>query len=87
MKPLSLVASPNPFRDEVAIKYSLSAPCQIKLVICNLCGTVIKTLVESKQSAGNYSVRLADNDLPSGFYICRLDAGLQSGFVRLVKVK
>ena len=86
-KTLSLVASPNPFCDETAIKYSLSSPCRVKLVIYNLYGTVIQTLVENSQPAGNYSVSLADNALSSGFYICRLDAGLQSGFVRLVKVK
>ncbi len=84
---LPLSASPNPFRNEATISYRLTTPCQVKLVISNLCGAVIKTLVESNQPAGNYSVKLSDKDLPSGFYICHLYAGMQSGSVRLVKVK
>jgi hypothetical protein len=84
---LLLTASPNPFHDIVAIKYRLTAPCQVKLVVYDVYGTVIKKLVESKQQAGNYSVNFSDNALPSGFYICRLSAGTQSGSVRLVKLK
>lgn len=86
-KSLSLSSSPNPFHDEVTIIYRLKGACQVKLVICNLYGNVIKTLVENTQPEGNYSVCFSDNDLPSGLYVCRLYAGTQTQFIRLVKSK
>jgi hypothetical protein len=86
-KPISLSVSPNPFRKEATISYRLTSTCQVKLVICNLYGKPIKTLVEINQPEGNYSVNFSDNDLPSGLYVCCLYAGTQTQFIRLVKSK
>ncbi|MEI7660588.1 MAG: T9SS type A sorting domain-containing protein [Bacteroidota bacterium] len=84
---LSLSCYPNPFRDAAKISYKLPAECPVKVVLCNLYGSEIMTLVDKTQPAGSYSVNVTGEQLPAGFYICRLSAGSQTETSRLVKLK
>lgn len=84
---LSLSGYPNPFCAQTAIRYKIPVDCFVKVVICNLYGAEIKTLVDKNQPAGSYTVNFSDEPLPAGFYICRLSAGAQSETTRLIKLK
>jgi len=77
---------PNPFNPATTIKYSLPANFGdsdihrndsriIKLKIYDVLGREIRTLVNKKQSPGNYQVQFDASGLPSGVYIYRLEAG------------
>lgn len=66
---------PNPFNPETIITYSLSQSGQTSLVIYNLLGERIKTLINQYQSIGNYSYKLNLGGLPSGIYIYTLISG------------
>jgi hypothetical protein len=84
---LSLAASPNPFSDHTTITYKTPHDGFVKVSICNLYGTEIRSLVEKTQPAGTYSVNFSDENLPAGFYLCRITNGTQTQTVRLIRLK
>lgn len=83
----SLSCSPNPFLAQTTIKYKTPSAGLVELSIINVYGSEIKTLVEKIQPAGSYSIPLDGNDLPAGFYICRLKAGSHTNTARLVRLR
>ena len=71
---------PNPFNPETVIGYRLSAVSNVEIVIFNSLGQKVKTLVNKKQSSGDYSVIWDGTDnlgssVSSGVYIYQLRAG------------
>jgi FlgD Ig-like domain len=71
---------PNPFNPTTAITYQLPAPSQVQLTIYNTLGQKVRTLVNDRQNAGNYSVQWdGRNDsgiaMASGVYLYQLRAG------------
>ena len=73
---------PNPFRGETVIGYQLSVIGEVSLKIYNLAGQRVRTLVNSEQKAGNYTVKWAGRDdnknyLSSGIYFIKLKVGAQ----------
>jgi N-acetylneuraminic acid mutarotase len=65
---------PNPFNPITLINYDLYRSSNVKLVVYNILGVVVKKLVDSFQTSGSYSVKFDGNDLPSGIYFYRLSA-------------
>ena len=68
---------PNPFNSATQIAYHLSSPGPVRLVIYNLLGQPVRTLVDRFQAAGSYEVQWDARDqegvsLSSGVYITRL---------------
>ena len=84
---LSLAASPNPFKDHSTITYQIPHDGNVKVSICNLYGAEIRTLVDKTQAAGTYKVNFSDENLPAGFYLCRLSFGTQTQTIRLIRLK
>lgn len=71
---------PNPFNPTTTINYSLNESSFTKLVIYNLQGEEIKTIVNSYQTPGNYSVVWdgtdnRNNPVSSGVYLYSLKSG------------
>ena len=65
---------PNPFNPHTTIKYSLPKPLHVKLVVYDVFGREVRTLVDQFQDAGLKSVYFNANDLSSGIYFYRLMA-------------
>jgi hypothetical protein len=70
---------PNPFNSSTVIRYALSDPADVELVVYNMAGQVVATLVAGPRSSGRYSVTWdgrADygQELASGVYLVRLAA-------------
>ena len=68
---------PNPFNSATLITYHLSSPGPVQLVIYNVLGQPIRTLVDESQAAGSYQIRWDVLDqrggsLSTGIYIARL---------------
>ena len=68
---------PNPFNSATQIAYHLSSPGPVQLVIYNVLGQPVRTLVDESQAAGSYQVQWDARDqrgvsLSSGVYITRL---------------
>ncbi len=66
---------PNPFNPTTQIKYSIPSNSLVTLVIYNLLGSQVKTLVNEFQNAGKYNVDFNAEHLSSGVYFYRLSAG------------
>jgi len=72
---LRLTGYPNPFNNSTILSYQLPADRQVILSIYNSRGEMVRKLVDAKQSAGTHAISFSGNDLNSGLYFCRLNAG------------
>jgi M6 family metalloprotease-like protein len=66
---------PNPFNPSTTISYSIPVASAVTLTIYDMLGKEIATLVNGRQSAGNFSVAFDASRLASGIYMYRLQAG------------
>jgi hypothetical protein len=66
---------PNPFNPITNISYVLPITCHLELSIYNILGQKVATLVNKRQSAGNYNIEWDASGLVSGVYYYQLQAG------------
>jgi hypothetical protein len=79
---------PNPFNPSTKIKYGVSEGAQVSLIVYNMLGQQVRTLVNERQSPSFYEIEWdgrndAGNLLSSGVYFYKLTAGSE---VRLRKM-
>ncbi|HWA06860.1 MAG TPA: T9SS type A sorting domain-containing protein [Ignavibacteria bacterium] len=73
---------PNPFNPNTNIKFNVAANGFAKLVIFDVLGREVATLVSEELKAGEYAVNYNAANLPSGVYLYRLTVdGNNSSFV------
>jgi len=65
---------PNPFNPTTKILYNLPQSAHVSLIIYNLAGQEIETLVNTFQPAGEYKIRWQPKQLASGIYFYKLQA-------------
>ena len=65
---------PNPFNPATSIKYTLSSKQNVQLLVYNVLGKEIATLVNEEKPAGNYEVNFDASKLSSGVYFYQLQA-------------
>ncbi len=63
---------PNPFNPKTIINYQCLMFNYVSLKVYDALGKEVATLVNEKQSAGNYSVEFDGSNYPSGIYFYRL---------------
>ena len=83
---------PNPFNPETVIKYGIPNNEKVEVVICNVLGQKVKTLVSKNQEAGFYEVKWdATNDygnnVGSGIYFYRVKAGKHVAIKKMVLLR
>jgi hypothetical protein len=78
---------PNPFNSTTTIRYEVGATAQVELVIFNMLGQRVTELAKGRHSAGSYIVTWDAGNLPSGVYLCQMEAGSFRQTRRLVLVK
>ncbi len=66
---------PNPFNPSTMISYQLPASSNVSLKVFDMLGKEVATLVNARQEAGAYTVNFNANQLSSGVYFYRLQAG------------
>jgi hypothetical protein len=66
---------PNPFNPSTIIKYSIPTSEFVSLIVYDMLGKEVATLVNEEQSAGNYEVDFNAAGLSSGIYFYKLTAG------------
>jgi hypothetical protein len=83
---------PNPFNPRTTITFTLAAPQQVELAVFGLDGRRVASLVAGPRAAGVHQVEWRGGDdrgnvVPSGVYVCRLQAGavVQARRVTLLK--
>jgi hypothetical protein len=65
---------PNPFNPSTSIKYSIANNSYVKIVVYNMIGQKIQTLVNSFKEAGNYKINWNAGNLASGIYFYSINA-------------
>jgi hypothetical protein len=79
---------PNPFNPSTKIIFRLKNGGNTKLILYDLLGKKIETVVENMLEAGNYEVEIDGTDLASGFYIYSLTVeGEYSAVKKMVLLK
>jgi hypothetical protein len=84
---LSLENHPNPFSNETMFDYSLPFDGNVTLVIHNLLGETVKTLVNEPQTQGDHTFRFDASSIATGVYTAtiKLDAN-GTKLVRTIKL-
>ena len=83
---------PNPFNSLTTIRYRVGDGDHVALVIFDLNGRVVRTLVDKRRSAGDHAViwdgkNDDGEDLGSGIYFCRLRSGRDTRNIKLLLIK
>lgn len=71
-------AAPNPFRTESTLSYFLPEPGRVSVIVYDMVGRRVATLVDREQSAGTHVVTLEAGDLVSGIYLAKVISRGQS---------
>jgi len=66
---------PNPFNPVTTIKYNIPKTDYVRLVVCDMLGREIITLVNEKQASGSYKAVWDASAYPSGVYFYRIITG------------
>ncbi len=67
---------PNPFNPSTNIRYQIAEPSTVTLEVYNVMGQRVRTLVNNQeQQAGQYHIEFNADNLASGMYIYRIEAG------------
>jgi hypothetical protein len=78
---------PNPFNPTTSIRYSVAQSGLVKLVVYDILGRQVKTLVNEIKNAGTYDVPFDASALTSGVYFYRIAIGNFIQTKRMVLVK
>ncbi len=78
---------PNPFNPATSIKYQVASRQYITLMVYNILGQKVATLVDGYQSLGEHQVTFDSSKLPSGTYFYRLQAGSFSETKKMMLMK
>ncbi len=85
---------PNPFNPSTTIQYTLagvrsqaSGVSEVRIVIYDVLGRAVATLVNGRQAPGTYEVKFDGSRLPSGVYFCHMTAGSFTKVRRMILAK
>jgi hypothetical protein len=78
---------PNPFNPSTDISFALPNSGQVKLVVYNVLGQEVATLVDQHMDAGNHTVTFQADDYSSGVYFYRLNAEKYTQTLKMMLLK
>lgn len=80
-------AYPNPFNPSATIAYELKEAANVRLVVYDISGRIVATLVDGWVSGGAHQAVFTADNLSSGIYFCHLTAGNFSDTKKMVLMK
>lgn len=83
----SIVPYPNPFNPQTTFRVVLQKTDYVKLVVYNMLGKEVATIIDSHLEAGDYSFGFNGTDLASGIYIYMLQTSSKSISGKLMLIK
>jgi len=78
---------PNPFNPSTVISYSIPKSSNVSIKVYDISGKFISEIVNEFQPAGNFEAAFSGEDLSSGVYFYRIEAGEFSQTKRMMLLK
>ncbi|MDX2128447.1 MAG: S8 family serine peptidase [Chloroherpetonaceae bacterium] len=78
---------PNPFNPSTSIKYALPQSSTVLLKVYDMLGREVSTLVDGRKEAGSYTAVFNAQNLSSGVYFYRLQAGSFNQTRKMILIK
>jgi len=78
---------PNPFNPVTKIKFDIPAPAFVKLIVYDVQGQEISTLLSKELNAGTYSIDFDGSSLSSGVYFYKVITGNYTETKKMVLIK
>jgi hypothetical protein len=78
---------PNPFNPVTSIRYNIGSTAKVKLVVHNLLGKEVATLVNEVKTQGEHTAYFNAANLPSGVYFYTLESGVKAVTKKMVLMK
>ena len=78
---------PNPFNPTTKIEYSIPQTSFVTLKVYDVLGKEVAALVNEEKSVGNYNLEFYGNQLPSGIYFYKIQAGSYSSVKKMILIK
>ncbi len=66
---------PNPFNPTTSVRFAIPSVQHVSVKIFDVLGKEICTLMNSQLQPGEYAVQFNGENIPSGIYFCRMQAG------------
>lgn len=78
---------PNPFNPSTTIEYDLPKSADVKIEVFNIAGQKIRTLLNEKMAAGSHQVEFNAQNLSSGIYFYKIEAGKFQDVKKMILLK
>ena len=78
---------PNPFSASTQIKFYIEDPNNVNIEVYSTLGKRIRTLLSKRLHAGHHEVTFNAEDLPSGIYFYRIQAGAFQDVKKMMLVR
>jgi endo-1,4-beta-xylanase len=78
---------PNPFNPSTQISYTITETAKVTLTVYDMLGRHVQTLVDEQQRPGRYITTFNADNLSTGVYLYRLQAGSSVDVKRMVYIK
>jgi|WetSurMetagenome_2_1015567.scaffolds.fasta_scaffold18299_2 hypothetical protein len=78
---------PNPFNPSTIIRFQIKDSRFVKLIVYDMLGKKVATLVNEKLKAGEYEVTFDGSDLSSGIFFYQLETGNFSEVKKMILIK
>ena len=78
---------PNPFNPSTKISYTLGFKSVTRLSVYDILGREVAVLVNEIQNEGSHEVTFTGNNLSSGIYFYKLEAGQYSQIKKMILIK
>jgi hypothetical protein len=78
---------PNPFNPETKIEFNIAGKSPVKLIVFDILGRIVQTLVDEQLTPGTYQINFSGSDLPSGLYFFRLETDALTVTKKMILIK
>jgi len=78
---------PNPFNPETNITFRIAAKSPVKLIVFDILGRIVQTLVDKQLTPGSYQMNFSGSNLTSGLYFFRLETDALTETKKMILIK
>ena len=80
-----LVTYPNPFAENLSIRFSISSMSDVKVSLFNITGAEVATFMNETLNAGSHELSWNTANLAKGLYFCKIEADQYTKTFKVIK--